>query len=47
MSLPLSQAKAAPRAGVALGDRLFVVGGKSLLLILLVLAVLMPLLAIF
>ncbi|MFK0034482.1 putative 2-aminoethylphosphonate ABC transporter permease subunit [Pseudomonas sp.] len=47
MSLPLSQANAAPRAGVALGDRLFVVGGKSLLLILLVLAVLMPLLAIF
>lgn len=47
MPLPLSQAKAAPRAGVALGDRLFVVGGKSLLLILLVLAVLMPLLAIF
>ena len=47
MSLPLRQAKAAPRAGVALGDRLFVVGGKGLLLILLVLAVLMPLLAIF
>ncbi|AVD85319.1 putative 2-aminoethylphosphonate ABC transporter permease subunit [Pseudomonas sp. SWI6] len=47
MSLPLNQGKAAPRVGVALSDRLFVVGGKSLLLILLVLAVLMPLLAIF
>ena len=47
MSLPLNSAKAAPRSGVAFGDRLFVVGGKSLLLILLVLAVLMPLLAIF
>ncbi len=47
MSLPLSQANVAPRAGIALGDRLFVIGGKSLLLILLVLAVLMPLLAIF
>jgi iron(III) transport system permease protein len=47
ISLPLKQAKAAPGNGVALGDRLFVVGGKSLLLVLLVLAVLMPLLAIF
>ncbi|MBC7212942.1 MAG: putative 2-aminoethylphosphonate ABC transporter permease subunit, partial [Pseudomonas sp.] len=47
MTLPLTSTKAAPRSGVALGDRLFVVGGKSLLLILLVLAVLMPLLAIF
>lgn len=47
MTLPLNSAKAAPRGGVAFGDRLFVVGGKSLLLILLVLAVLMPLLAIF
>ncbi|MBH3459485.1 MULTISPECIES: putative 2-aminoethylphosphonate ABC transporter permease subunit [Pseudomonas] len=47
MSVSLSAAKAAPRSGVALGDRLFVVGGKSLLLLLLLLAVLMPLLAIF
>ena len=47
MSLPLAQAKAASERGVALGDRLFVVGGKWLLLMLLVLAVLMPLLAIF
>ncbi|OCT22524.1 putative 2-aminoethylphosphonate ABC transporter permease subunit [Pseudomonas putida] len=47
MSVSLSAAKAAPRSGVAQGDRLFVVGGKSLLLLLLLLAVLMPLLAIF
>lgn len=47
MSVSLSAAKAAPRGGVAVGDRLFVVGGKSLLLLLLLLAVLMPLLAIF
>lgn len=47
MSVSLSAAKAVPRSGVALGDRLFVVGGKSLLLLLLLLAVLMPLLAIF
>lgn len=47
MSLPLRQANSSTRSGVALGDRLFVVGGKSLLLILLLLAVLMPLLAIF
>ncbi|QCI15099.1 putative 2-aminoethylphosphonate ABC transporter permease subunit [Pseudomonas putida] len=47
MTLPLGQAKRASRGGVALGDRLFVVGGKSLLLVLLLLAVVMPLLAIF
>ncbi|HEK1766865.1 TPA: putative 2-aminoethylphosphonate ABC transporter permease subunit [Pseudomonas putida] len=47
MSVSVSAAKAVPRSGVALGDRLFVVGGKSLLLLLLFLAVLMPLLAIF
>lgn len=47
MSVSPSAAKAVPRSGVALGDRLFVVGGKSLLLLLLLLAVLMPLLAIF
>ncbi|MGB8971942.1 MAG: putative 2-aminoethylphosphonate ABC transporter permease subunit, partial [Pseudomonas capeferrum] len=47
MSLPLAPAKATSDRGVALGDRLFVVGGKWLLLMLLVLAVLMPLLAIF
>ncbi len=47
MSVSLSAAKAVPRGGVALGDRLFVVGGKSVLLLLLLLAVLMPLLAIF
>lgn len=47
MSVSVSAAKAVPRSGVALGDRLFVVGGKSLLLLLLLLAVLMPLLAIF
>ncbi|WP_343597523.1 putative 2-aminoethylphosphonate ABC transporter permease subunit [Pseudomonas sp.] len=47
MSQPLTQTKPAPRGDVALGDRLFVVGGKSLLLVLLLLAVVMPLLAIF
>lgn len=47
MSVSVSAAKAVPRSGVAVGDRLFVVGGKSLLLLLLLLAVLMPLLAIF
>lgn len=47
MTLPLTHGHDRPRNGVALGDRLFVVGGKSLLLSLLVLAVLLPLLAIF
>lgn len=47
MSLPLAQATRASQGSAALGDRLFVIGGKSLLLLLLVLAVLMPLLAIF
>lgn len=47
LSVAIPQAKSAPRSGVALGDRLFVVGGKCLLLLLLILAVLMPLLAIF
>ena len=47
LSVAIPQAKVAPRTGVALGDRLFVVGGKCLLLLLLILAVLMPLLAIF
>lgn len=47
MSVSLTPGKAASRGGVGLGDRLFVVGGKSLLLVLLLLAVLMPLLAIF
>lgn len=47
MSVSLAAVKAAPGGGIALGDRLFVVGGKSLLLLLLLLAVLMPLLAIF
>ncbi|MBC3423266.1 putative 2-aminoethylphosphonate ABC transporter permease subunit [Pseudomonas sp. RW3S2] len=47
MSVSLAAVKAAPGGGIALGDRLFVAGGKSLLLLLLLLAVLMPLLAIF
>jgi iron(III) transport system permease protein len=47
MSLPFTQTKDARRGDVALGDRLFVIGGKSLLLVLLLLAVVMPLLAIF
>lgn len=47
MSLPLTQPKDARRRDVALGDRLFVIGGKCLLLILLLLAVVLPLLAIF
>ncbi|MGE8407047.1 MAG: putative 2-aminoethylphosphonate ABC transporter permease subunit [Pseudomonas sp.] len=45
--MPIARAKAMPRAGVALGDRLFVVGGKWLLLMFLLVAVLLPLLAIF
>ncbi|AIL59465.1 putative 2-aminoethylphosphonate ABC transporter permease subunit [Pseudomonas alkylphenolica] len=47
MAMPIAQAKAAQRSGASLGDRLFVVGGKWLLLLLLTVAVLMPLLAIF
>lgn len=47
MTLPLGQAKRASYAATAAGDRLFVIGGKSLLLVLLLLAVVMPLLAIF
>ncbi|AXO90503.1 putative 2-aminoethylphosphonate ABC transporter permease subunit [Pseudomonas parafulva] len=47
MSVSSPSAKAGARAGVALGDRVFVVGGKALLLVLLLLAVLLPLLAIF
>ncbi len=47
MTMPIAHAKAAQRSGVSLGDRLFVVGGKWLLLLLLTAAVLMPLLAIF
>ncbi len=47
MAMPIAQAKAAQRSGASLGDRLFVVGGKWLLLLLLSIAVLMPLLAIF
>ncbi len=47
MAMPVAQAKAAQRSGASLGDRLFVVGGKWLLLLLLSIAVLMPLLAIF
>lgn len=47
LTLPIAQAKAKPRSGVALGDRLFVVGGKWLLLMFLVVSVLLPLLAIF
>ena len=47
LTLPIAKAKAKPRSGVALGDRLFVVGGKWLLLMFLVVSVLLPLLAIF
>ncbi|MBG8558203.1 putative 2-aminoethylphosphonate ABC transporter permease subunit [Pseudomonas qingdaonensis] len=47
MSLPIAPAKAKTTGGVALGDRLFVTGGKWLLLVLLTVAVLLPLLAIF
>ncbi|PWB31724.1 putative 2-aminoethylphosphonate ABC transporter permease subunit [Pseudomonas sp. SDI] len=47
LTLPIAPAKATPSARVSLGDRLFVVGGKWLLLALLSVAVLMPLLAIF
>jgi iron(III) transport system permease protein len=47
IAMPIARAKARPRAGVALGDRLFVVGGKWLLLMFLVVSVLLPLLAIF
>ncbi|EIK98505.1 2-aminoethylphosphonate ABC transporter permease [Pseudomonas sp. M47T1] len=48
MSLPVTSAKApAQSSSAALGDRLFVVGGKLLLLAFLAVAVLMPLLAIF
>ncbi|MEF9898882.1 MAG: putative 2-aminoethylphosphonate ABC transporter permease subunit [Pseudomonas sp.] len=47
MAMPIAQAKAAQRSGASQGDRLFVVGGKWLLLLLLSVAVLMPLLAIF
>ncbi|MDU9389611.1 putative 2-aminoethylphosphonate ABC transporter permease subunit [Pseudomonas sp. zfem002] len=47
ITLPIAPAKARSRAGVALGDRLFVVGGKWLLLMFLVVSVLLPLLAIF
>ncbi len=47
IAMPIARAKARPRAGVALGDRLFVVGGKWLLLMFLLVAVLLPLLAIF
>ena len=47
VSLPIAPAKAKPIHGVALGDRLFVTGGKWLLLLLLSVAVLLPLLAIF
>ncbi|UVL56595.1 putative 2-aminoethylphosphonate ABC transporter permease subunit [Pseudomonas sp. B21-035] len=47
IAMPIAHAKATRRAGVSLGDRLFVVGGKWLLLLLLTVAVLMPLLAIF
>jgi len=47
LTLPIAQAKAKPLSDVALGDRLFVVGGKWLLLMFLVVSVLLPLLAIF
>ncbi|WP_095156380.1 putative 2-aminoethylphosphonate ABC transporter permease subunit [Pseudomonas sp. Irchel 3E13] len=47
IALPIAHAKARSRSGVAFGDRLFVVGGKWLLLIFLAISVLMPLLAIF
>ncbi|MCU1721922.1 putative 2-aminoethylphosphonate ABC transporter permease subunit [Pseudomonas sp. 5P_5.1_Bac1] len=47
IALPIAHAKARLRSGVAFGDRLFVVGGKWLLLIFLAISVLMPLLAIF
>ena len=40
VSLPIAPAKAKPIHGVALGDRLFVTGGKWLLLLLLTVAVL-------
>ena len=47
IALPIAHAKARSRSGIAFGDRLFVVGGKWLLLIFLAISVLMPLLAIF
>ncbi|WP_259074686.1 putative 2-aminoethylphosphonate ABC transporter permease subunit [Pseudomonas sp. BIGb0278] len=47
ISMPLNLATADRGNGVALADRIFVLGGKSLLLVLLIMAVLLPLLAIF
>lgn len=47
IALPGAQASRTQTARIARGDRLFVVGGKVLLLLLLTVAVLLPLLAIF
>ena len=47
MTLPLSDTLARNAARAERGDTLFVLGGKLLLLLLLAIAVLMPLLAIF
>ena len=47
IALPLTHKQVRKYSRAELGDRLFVVGGKVLLLVLLGVAVLMPLLAIF
>lgn len=47
LSLPLPAKRARQAARAQIGDRLFVLGGKLVLLVLLGLAVLLPLLAIF
>lgn len=47
IALSGAQASRTQTARIARGDRLFVVGGKVLLLLLLTVAVLLPLLAIF
>lgn len=47
IALPLPDKRVRPTSRAEIGDRLFVVGGKLLLLVLLGLAVLLPLLAIF
>ena len=47
LALPLPQKQARQVSGAEVGDRIFVLGGKLLLLALLGVAVLLPLLAIF
>lgn len=47
LALPLAQKQARRVSGAEFGDRIFVLGGKLLLLVLLGVAVLLPLLAIF